>query len=158
MNCLLTSNDRSSYVVGFGATACERSFPSISSASFLGYFTSCRPGNRGRHSGLLKVPNKPNKSLVLHHAVLTRSVDTAKRKKELDQYHASQMLLNLYKCHMLIYLWRYTFLMSSQGHMLKQFLPFRVQYDFLENLRCYADSMLGQLHMYIRDIGSFLVP
>lgn len=43
----------------------------------------------------------------------TRSVDTAKRKKELDQYHASQMLLNLHKCHMLIYLWRYTFLMCT---------------------------------------------
>ena len=56
------------------------------------------------NSGLLKVPNKPNKSLVLHHVVLTRSVDTAKRKKKLDQYHASQMLPNLYK-------WRYTFLM-----------------------------------------------
>ena len=44
------------------------------------------------------------------------------------------------------------------SHILKQFLPFRIQYDFLENLRCYADSMLGRLHMYIRDIGSFLVP
>ena len=62
--------------------------------------------SRGRRSGLLKVPNRPNKSLVLHHAVLTRSVDTARRKKELDQYHASQMLPNLYK-------WRYTFLMRS---------------------------------------------
>ena len=89
-----------------GATACERSFPSISSASLLGYFTSCRPSSWGRRSGLLKVPNKPDKSLVLRHAVLTRSVDTAKRKKELDQYHTSQMHPNLYK-------WRYTFLMCS---------------------------------------------
>ena len=31
------------------------------------------------------------------------------------------------------------------GHILKQFLPFRIQYAFFENLRCYADSMLGQL-------------
>ena len=150
MNCLLTSNDRSSYVVGFGATACERSFPSISSASFLGYFTSCRPGNRGRHSGLLKVPNKPNKSLVLHHAVLTRSVDTAKRKKELDQYHASADASE--SLQMALYI------SNVFGHILKPFLPFRIQCDFLENLRCYSDSMLDQLHMYICDIGSFLVP
>ena len=50
------------------------------------------------------------------------------------------------------------YISNEFGHILKQFLPFRIQYDFLENLRCYADSMLGQLHMYIRDIGSFLVP
>ena len=35
------------------------------------------------------------------------------------------------------------------GHILKQFLPFRIQYDFLENLRCYADSMLDQLDALI---------
>ena len=126
MNCLLTSKDRSSYVVGFGATACERSFPSISSASFLGYFTSCRPSNRGRRSGLLKVPNKPNKSLVLHHAVLTRSVDTAKRKKELDQYHASADASE--SLQMALYI------SNVFSHILKQFLPFRIQYDFLEIL------------------------
>ena len=99
---------------------------------------------------LLKVPNKPNRSLVLHHAVLTRSVDTAKRKKELDQYHASADASE--SLQMALYI------SNVFGHILKSFLPFRIQYDFLENLRCYSDSMLDQLHMYICDIGSFLVP
>ena len=99
---------------------------------------------------LLKVPNKPNRSLVLHHAVLTRSVDTAKRKKELDQYHASADASE--SLQMALYI------SNVFGHILKPFLPFRIQYDFLENLRCYSDSMLDQLHMYICDIGSFLVP
>ena len=106
--------------------------------------------SRGRRSGLLKVPNRPNKSLVLHHAVLTRSVDTARRKKRTrpiscipDASESLQMAL---------------YISNVFGHILKQFLPFRIQYDFLVNLRCYSDSMLGQLHMYIRDIGSFLVP
>ena len=99
---------------------------------------------------LLKVPNKPNRSLVLHHAVLTRSVDTAKRKKELDQYHVSADASE--SLQMALYI------SNVFGHILKPFLPFRIQYDFLENLRCYSDSMLDQLHMYICDIGSFLVP
>ena len=99
---------------------------------------------------LLKVPNKPNRSLVLHHAVLTRSVDTAKRKKELDQYHASADASE--SLQMALYI------SNVFGHILKPFLPFRIQCDFLENLRCYSDSMLDQLHMYICDIGSFLVP
>ena len=149
MNCLLTSHDRSSRC-RIWRLACERSFSSISSVSVLGYFTSCRPGSRGRRGGLLKVPNKPNKSLVLHHAVLTRSVDTAKRKKELDQYHASADTSE--SLQMALYI------SNVFGHILKQFLPCQIQYDFLENRRCYSDSMLGQLHMYIRDIGSILVP
>ena len=82
-------------------------------------------------------------------SLLDQSIPRDARKNSTNIMHP-QMLPNLY--------WMALYISNVFGHILKQFLPCRIQYDFLENLRCYSDSMLGQLHMYIRDIGSFSVP